>query len=263
MSYRKILMDIFESRKIQNPSYSIAAFSRDAGYKSYHISDIIKGRYGLSTSSAAKVAKNLKMPTDLYAEFMHLVELEYSKSPIANNIALEKLEKLRYTIDKKIDLNDFDALSEWYYFAIAELARHPSFLPEEKYISKKLGITEEQSIQAISKLKQYGILVKNKRGDYSVSHEMLSVSSNTPSKSIRNFHKAMLKKSLDSIEAFSINERHLTSFNALLTKEEYNLLSNELSAYVQNFIHKIQKNPKNSSRLYAINIQLHPYSKDI
>lgn len=263
MSYRKILKDIFESRKIQNPSYSIAAFSRDAGYNSYHISDVIKGRYNLSSKSAAKVAKNLKMPTELYAEFMHLVELEYSRSPIEKNIALEKLGKLRYSIDKNIDLSDFDALSEWYYFAIAELARHPNFIVDSKYISKKIGITDEQASLAIAKLKQYGILVKDKNGDYGVSYEILSVKSNAPSKSIRNFHKAMLKKSLDSIEDFSINERHLTSFNALLTQEEYNLLSNEISAYVQNFIYKIQKNPNRKSRLYAINIQLHPHSKDV
>lgn len=260
-TYRGILKEIFEARTLKNPSYSISAFSRDAGYKSYHISDILRGKYNLSPKSALKIASNLKMNDSLCSEFLCLVEIEFAKDPIKKNLALKKLSQLKSFSKKTVLQNEFNLISEWYYFAIIELVRQNPINLDFKSISKKLDISINQAEIALNQLTNLGIInIKNNR--YSVDYELVKVnSSNAPSDSIRKYHKTMIKKGLEAIEDFEVSERSLSSFNLLLEEKEYENLRSELNEYVRKYIHKIQINKEKNAKLYALNFQLFPHEK--
>lgn len=258
-SYKDILKEIYEFRKKRNPSYSMMAFSRDSGFKSYHMSDILRGRYGLSIASADKVASKLRMEPAIREEFLTLVALENSVSPIDRQVATERLKQLEFEYDRSLSHEEFCVISKWYYLAIYEFLRPFKTMPSVEFIQSEIGVTKSEVLDAIEKLTQLRAIEVND-GNLIVNGQLLSVKA-YPSSHIRGFHKQMIGKALDSVESVSFNERCLNSYNLYLTEQEYSSLIVELSAFIRHSINEKQKERKSNARLYSINTQIFPLAK--
>lgn len=259
-SYRELLKELYLLRKRRNSSYSLVAFSRDAGFKSYHMNDIISGRYGLSPARAIKVAEHLKMSEFMKEEFLTLVHMESARSPIEKKAAMDKLESLKYSADRVISVEEFNPISKWFYLAVLELLRKYEVCPSYEEISEKLGISVDQARDCIEKLKSAGIL-SFADGRIELKFELLTIKSQ-PSEVIRSFHKEMINKAVDSMESVDFKKRYIGSYNVLLTQEEYNNLVVELTSFIRKTTVDRQKNADAHSKLHAINLQVFPLEKN-
>lgn len=260
-SYRQILKDLYEEKKSNNPAYSLVAFSRDAGFKSYHLTDVIKGRYGLSVASATRVAAHLKMPHHLKEEFLNLVLFESARSPYERARAKEKINNLKYQSDKVITDCEFNLISEWYHLAILELAQREDFDGHPEKIALQLDISAAIAREAMKNLESTGLLQKDQQNRYHVDYEVLSVMTkkdNISSMTIQSFHSQMIAKGLATMKSVDISKRFFNSFNVNLTREEYMNLTVEVSSFILKKISFIQKKKIDRSQLYALNLQIFP-----
>lgn len=265
-NYRDFLKKLYLSRKTKNPLYSLAAYSRDAGFKSYHMNDIINGRYGLSPKRAKVVAQNLKLSEEKKELFLSLVELENPKSPIDRHLAEERVRELLLSTEAIFSAEENPQLGDWYYLAAYELSRQSSRTLQVEDLMSRLGLTIEQAESALAEIENLKKpLATNSEDAQSpeTSRAMISVQSknNGPSTTIRRFHKQMILKSIASMEADPVEERCFSSFNVNLTKEEYVNLSNEVKAFIRKKIHQYQDSESSDQRLYALNLQIFPLEK--
>ncbi len=262
-TYRDILREVYESKKKRNPSYSLVAYSRDAGFKSYHMSDILASRYNLSIKRAHDVAKNLKFNDILSAEFINLVIIEHSKNP---EHVKEARERLASTHEKPIHLindDDFSPLSEWYYMALIELFRNKdNYNLSIPQISDRLSIPEEIIVKAIEQLCSSQILQKTEDGLGLITKmDFVAVrTSKVGSTVIRKYHKQILTKAFEAIDTFSTQNRYLQSFNVTMDDQDYQSLCNDVADFIKNRIAQIQQiEPKGS--VHAISFQVFPLEK--
>ncbi|MBY0315087.1 MAG: TIGR02147 family protein [Bdellovibrionales bacterium] len=257
-TYRDILSSIYTTRRKKNRSYSLAAFSRDCGFESYHISDIIKGRYGLSLRSAEKVANRLRMPADIRCEFLDLVQMEVAKSPVDREIAKSQLKQLRYRSDKIISADEFQQVGEWYHFAICELARKPQEELDPQDLSERLEITVKQAKDAVETLCRLGILMKNRSRGYTVDYKVLKYQTNTTPNKIRTYHKDIISKALVAMEREPVDQRFFSTFNGLLTEAEYQSLTEDIAAFIRKRLSEVQNEDRKHSHLYSVGFQVCP-----
>lgn len=261
-SYRDILKNVYEIRKRKNPSYSMVAFSRDCGFKSYHVSDVLSGRYPLSIKRAHDVSKKLKFNDLLHEEFIALVNLEHSKDQIRVQQAIKTLKKAQSDSVVIINDNDFSLISDWYYLAIVEIYRNEKnqklgFLE----ISEKLNIDKDLALNAINKLVEQNYLCRLSPSGYKANKEYIAIrASNKSSEIIRNFHKQILSKVVTSIDSISSDKRHIQTFVALLSEKDYKLFVDDLSQFIKQRIEELQET-KSSGVVHSIGFQILPLEK--
>lgn len=90
-NFRDILKAELEKRQLRNPRYSLRSFARDLGLSAPRLSDVLRGRYGLSRGVAESLAEKLKLPEEEAAYFCDLVEASHGRSRHAKELALARL----------------------------------------------------------------------------------------------------------------------------------------------------------------------------
>lgn len=259
--YRQILKNVYESRKLKNPSYSLKAFSKSAGFKSYHLSDIISGRHSLSRKSSQLIARNLRLSDELAEEFLLLVALEKPQDEAEKSIILKKLHDLRTSKNVLLLDDQFNAISEWYFLAIIEFFRNESNSQLQLCdVSKCLEIPEDLLASAIETLLRFGYLQKKGQG-YSPCNDHLSIRKKQINSSvIRKYHGQILAKGLKSLESTPVEKRYFHTFNVLLTAENYNLICERVSRFIRDEIESI-KQSKHEGKVHAVCFQVFPVEK--
>ncbi len=261
-SYRNYLKELYQSRKTKNKAYSLVAFSRDAGFKSYHMYDILSGRYGLSPKRALSVAQNLKLSRMQIEEFMALVEAEYSRSDIEREIAQNRLKEIKLSSEHTICEQDLSSPDDWFYIStLLELSRQSAKPLTITRICRELGWDLIEALKGIEVFKAF--MSKN-----TTNQKMLSLQNKPAKKSepIRRYHKKMLSIATKAIEDIPTEKRFFSSFNVNLTQEEYTNLTTEIAAFIRKKVAQVSNNEAADEdikrHLHAINLQIIPLQKD-
>ena len=196
LGYRAILQQEYLARKERNPSYSIRAYSRQLGISKTAILEVLAHKRNLSSKNALKVAEHLGL------------------SPDATKRMLTEIRGLDST---SLDLNyhtlnedSFNVISEWYHYAILNLAKFKRHKADPYWIAKHLGITSVEARSAILRLERMNFLeVKNNRLCRKVGS--LNTTEGIPSAALRKYHKQNLLLAIASIEQDGIEDRYNTS----------------------------------------------------
>lgn len=91
--YRAFLRDELSRRQARNARYSLRSFARDLGLAPPRLSDILRGRYGLSGAAAAELAARLRMSEEESFHFRDLAEAEHGRSRLARENARLRLKR--------------------------------------------------------------------------------------------------------------------------------------------------------------------------
>lgn len=88
-----MLQDAFEQRAARNHHYSQSAFARDLGLGISQLNEILKGKKGLSSRNAMRVATALGLSEAERQRFCDLVESEHGRSRRARQRAAARLSR--------------------------------------------------------------------------------------------------------------------------------------------------------------------------
>lgn len=217
VDYRAILRRELESRCGANPRYSLRAFSRDLGISSSRLSQILRKRQGLSETSARKIAARLHLDENETQAFITSVEASDSRSRKRRLQAQHQLAVFTDTSDpsRRLQLDAFHVISDWYHYAILELATLPSFKSDIAWIAKRLGISSHEARSAIERLIRLELLEKQK-GHYVPTQAHLAVGNGMPSEAIRKFNQQILAKAAQAVTLQSVDERDISTLTVAI-----------------------------------------------
>lgn len=208
-NYRERLKEEFENRRRRNARYSLRAFARDIQISPSRLSEVLSGRHGLSRSSAAIITKRLGYSKDEAEHFCDLVEAEHARSEDRRELARIRLEKHKHDPQlKQIKMDTFKLISDWYHFAIIEMTKLKSFKSSPEWIARKLEIKKSEAEQAIERLLRLGLLTKTGN---KLTGNPISISSDIPSKAIRDAHRDILKKAGLALDIQPVPDRIFSS----------------------------------------------------
>lgn len=258
LTYQNFLSSEFEGRRLRNPNYSLRAFARDLGLAAPKLSEILRGKCGLSELSARRLATELALSEKEAIIFINQVIVKHSRSKAEREKALKVLDSLKehHTFDE-IALDAFKIIADWYHFAILELTEVEGFRSNVSWIAKRLNLTNKVTKEAIDRLFDTGLLAKKSNGDWYQTEAILATPSGIPSSEIKKHHRQILAKADDALINVPINERDFSSTTFAVSESQLEEIQKEIKEFRRKLAKKINQS-KNKERVYCLSIQFFP-----
>lgn len=239
-SFRTYLQQELVTRCKKNPSYSLRAFARSLEIEASGLSQILRGKRKLSVKMTKRLAQKLDFSLE---EIQHFEEVKCG----GNSAGFKTLE---------IEL--FEVLSDWYYFAILELMNVKSFKNDPKWIAKALGITVSEVHIGIDRLEKLGMLEIDDEGSWT---DLTGGKTNmgdphlTTSALIRH-QKKLLELSSKSLSSDPLSTRDHTGTMMAIDSSKIP----EAKKLIHDFRRKLGKllTAKNEDQVYQLQISLFP-----
>lgn len=258
--YREVLQRELEERKKRNNYYSLRAFSRDLGLAAPKLSQILKGKVGLSPERAKKVAKAMDLGPEEATLFVTMVALEHGRSRAEKLKAKEKLQLIKVENSfNKMTLEKFRVISDWYHTAILELMDTKDFKSDIKWISARLAIPMADAREAIERLSCLG-LIQIERTRWVKANKNLTTSSPVPSREIRRHHSQVLRRAETALEEVDIRRRDFSTTTFAVSSDQYESAIADIKKFRRQFMEKYQT-AENKDEVYSLAIQFFPLTK--
>lgn len=203
---KQFLSEELARRMRVNPRYSQRAFARQMGLSAGELSEILRGKRGLSLRSALRVASALGLSPDETRHLITLAQLEKS-AKYGADLPTEAPSELPSR--QRLTLEMFHVVSDWVCFAILNLADTRGFRLEPGWLAKRLAISSTEAQVSLDRLERVG-LIERIDGALHVTPDYVLSPSGIPSEAIRNYHRQILKKAAEALELQSLTEREFT-----------------------------------------------------
>ncbi len=203
---REILKQELSDRKRKNSMYSLRAFARDLGIGSTSLSDALANKRKISKRNIQKIANKLA----LTPAQVDLIINETKENYVKNGEEVERLQ---------VEEDTFRLISDWYYLAILNLSKISDNQSDHKWVANRLGISELEAENAISRLLRIGLL---KISDNKLIRTSLPISTtrNIPSSAIQKHHKNNLELAEKSLEQDNVHVREFSSVTMAINLEK-------------------------------------------
>lgn len=216
---KSLLQNEFLKRYKNNPRYSIRAFANHLQVDSSSLSQMIRGTRKISS----------KMQTKL------LVRLGLSPAE------LELFSKQNQAACHDLNLDTFQMISDWYHHAIYELVTLKNFKTDEKWISRKLGISITEARVAIERLIRLELIQVDKEGVWHQRSPQLSTTGNPfTAAAFKNFQSQVIEMAGRALMTIPFEQRDQSSTTIAMSadklpevKERIKKFRRELCDYLQ------------------------------
>lgn len=219
MTARKFLLDELMLRQKKNPAYSQRAFARDLNILPSRLSEIMGGKVGISYVNATKIAKKLSLSPEENDIFLDLVSSEFGRSSAIRMAAASRLKNFRQG-GYRVRTDEAHLISDWYYFALLGLIELEDFECNISYIAKRLGISEQQSQEALDQLIRMRVIEIKDGKAVRPGHSQSFLEDEVPSPSIQKSLRQILQKAEESLENRPCGERKHLHFMFSMRKSQ-------------------------------------------
>lgn len=231
------------------------SFSKDLDLRPAALSDIMNGRYGLSSAMAQSIATNLGLKGPEAAYFVSLVDLKHGRSAAIRNAAEKKLRDYGHRAEKSeaLDEEKLALIRYWYYPAILELTHIVKHLIDAQTVSVRLGISIEDAREALAVLEEKKCLKRIDGGYARTSdHHVAERSVTTPM--IQGFHKQILNLAINAIGTQEIPNRKALSTVLAIKAEDLPEARAMLNKFSDEFVARFQQ-IDTADAIYALSQQ--------
>lgn len=259
MTYRSILKEELDFRMNENSSYSLRAYARDLEISPSQLSEILKGKSGLSSKKSILIAHKIGMSKEESLLFKALVEVEHGRSERIVNLAKEFIKNYNHSDSfKSLSLDGFKLISEWYYFGILSTMELDSYDGTSIFISNHLNLEISLVEDCIKRLLKLDI-IDLKNGKFLPTGEMFTTTHNIQSSGLKKFHKGHISKSLKAIDDVPVELRDITSMTMAIDKEKISDAKIIIKKFRRELCEFLESDRKTD--VYNLNIQFIPLAE--
>jgi uncharacterized protein (TIGR02147 family) len=257
-SYHDLLQEEFERRKHVNSAYSLRAFARDLGVSPPRLSQVLSRKQGLSLEAARTLVQKLRISEAEREWFCDSVGALHSRSRSARNRHQERFSK--YTSLAKtyteLQLEFFKVISDWYHFAILELTHLTEFESDPQWIASRLGITLEESVGAIERMKSMDFLIEE-NGRLVDRLGASETEKDIPSLALKKYNSQLLKKAMEAMYEQDVSEREYSSTILSIRKDRLPEFKQKIRKFVREFDQEntINHSANEKDAVYCLGIQ--------
>lgn len=240
--FRISLKDEFNKRQKKNPNFSIRAFAKHLGVNSSTLTQILNGKRPLTDKMADDLGQKLKFS----AAKMRLIRkgIPFGTDP--------------YKSFKKMEEDEFEVISEWYYYAILELIQLKNFRASPVWISKILGLPIIQTIEAINRLQRLKYLEITPEGKWiDRLGDVNNLGNEKKAEAFTEHQRQVVKKSLEALDKIPYEKRVQSSMTVAVSKDR----AIEAKTMILDFIEELNeflRSGDTKDEVYNISVSLYP-----
>ena len=244
---QKTLINYFEAKQKINPSYSLRAFAKKLGLAPGALSHLMSGGRKISKKMALRLATILELEGKELEQFISSFSSVNSPNHQATNLEYVKLQMDQYAV-----------ISKWYHMAIMSLVKLDDFQYDTQWISKRLGITVEQTQKAIARLINIGLL-EEAEGTIRRTIEKFETSDDIANLSLRSAHKENLQLAINAIDEVAVEKRDISAMTFAIDLKKLP----EAKKKIRNFQDELAEflTAGKKEEVYKLTMQLFPLTK--
>jgi uncharacterized protein (TIGR02147 family) len=215
------LRDQVEYLKITNPDFSLREVSRRAHLAPGFLPMYLKGQRNISGPTASRLIKGFELSSEESRFLQLLIDLASADSVEHRSKLLSRIQKLELYQQKK--LSEFEVhqyLRHWHYVAIRELSLIGGFRADPSWIRRRLGgqVSLAQVKEALEFLIRHQYIQQSGDTHHPNQSKDLRCEDGVYRISLAHFHKNMLAKAVESIDAHNAQERVVVGYTVSIPK---------------------------------------------
>ncbi len=239
MDYRAFLKDYYNSKKANNPAFSLRVFSDKIGFKAKDfISRVMNGEKNLSSQSIPKVASGLRLGKHETEFFIGLVNFNQAETQAERDSAFAQMQAalkvVRFT-EKQHLLGhcQYMVYSHWRHLTIRSLIGLFGFNGDYETLARQVHprISVEEAKQSVKLLEECQLIKKNADGNYELTESAITTGDRTSKLALRGFHQHCLKLASDSIDRDGPKDRHISGLTLGISQEGYDRIVERINAF--------------------------------
>lgn len=247
--FRSYLRSELVRRTKQNPKYSLRAFARSLQVQSGFLSKILLGQRRVTEATVQKFGPKLGLSPKEIEAFLQ------NSDQTPAGMAEENLDF------KQIAYDHFQVISDWYHFAILELAVVQNFDPTAKWISKVLGISLVEAQDAIDRLIRLDyIRVKPKGGWELREGHSTTLGSEATASALRKMQKQILEMALLALDNVPIEKRDQTAMTMAIDSSLIPQAKEKITKFRRDLCSFLESGKKRDG-VYQLSVSLYPVTQ--
>jgi uncharacterized protein (TIGR02147 family) len=243
-----ILKRELHSIQARRPQYSLRSFAKELGLSPASLSKILSGRQRLSEAKAAQVAKKLGLSEAEAMKFCETAKFFQNSRGRARGISLTNL-----------DLDLFEVVADWRHLAILEWISLKKGKTTDVDIANGMGLSKRQVRHSL-KILIGSKLIEIKDPGFQISSEARILAGKAPNRAIREYHRHLIKKAVDSIVEVPFEQRNISNAVIKVSPKSYPEIVRRIEKF-RNDLSILTDVDSEADRIYSLNLQLFPLSK--
>lgn len=249
-TFEGYLSNVLETRQLKNPAYTISAFARQLGLPPSRLSEILKGKIGISVKRAMDIADTLKLSEKDKEFFVHLVQAEHDRNPLQRQKAQDKISDF---YDKYTPLEE-GKISNWYHLALLELIGLDENLATED-LASKLGLSPDMAEISIGELLAMGAIIKSETlPGFTIVDTNRETAMDIPSESVKQLNEQILAKAAQELRLQDVSNRDFSIAVFGFNKEQLPLAKERIKQFRRDFMKEFESAPHKDS-VYSMSLQ--------
>lgn len=250
LKFYKFLIETFESKKINNPNYSLRALARDLEIEPSLLSKLIRKKVNVTNEMIVRISTKLNLSNEAILNFIN-----------DNNSNADKPFKTLQVIP--LDEQQLIKIQDSLFTLIIELTKTKNFRNDDQWIATTLSTNVESVIESKKLLRDLGLIleedehslkIKNLNGYHFVPKDKSAINID---QLITDFRVSDSKIQHEHFKNVSIVEEDFY-LNLIIAVDEsvQNHIRKELREFVETLNNKIQKLQKTPTTVYKINFSM-------
>jgi uncharacterized protein (TIGR02147 family) len=267
--HRAYLAAMIEHLRATKRGFSLRQFSRKAGFASpNYLKLVAEGKKNLTSDSTAKFARALGLKTREREAFEALVLLDQASTDEQRSSHFERLKRLgaKTSSAALLEQEQFEIYASWYTLPIKEMVGLEDFREDPEWIAARLfpRIRPKQAARALELLEKVGLLVRDDEGRLQQRDVKLATAPSVQSLAFRNYHRAMLRLSVDALEKIDRSERKVSWVTIGLTPSQYERMCERIEEFRLELLDLIEdERPSDSQNkeIHVLGFELIPVTR--
>lgn len=267
-NYRLYLKEYYEVKKAL-VGFTYRDFSVMTGMNSTSwLLHLIKGSKNLSTNSARRIAKALKLGAKETEYFLLMVSFTQAKTHEAKDGCFKEMLALKRKL-KIVLIGDehYEYYAHWYHPVVRSLVTKVDFMghshePDYGLLAKCLipAITPAEAKKSVKLLEKLGLISRGEDGQYKQSQAALTTGDEVASMQVANYHRQVSRLAESALERIAREERDLSALTLGLGEAEFHAIKARIQAFRKEIM-DIAMASKQADRVYQFNFQFFPVGR--
>ena len=252
MHYLKCLNHIFESRREINPSYSLRSFARDLDLTPSFLSQVLKGKKGLSHQKATEISQNLSLDLKEKEAFLISNLAANARSEERKKYYQQKYDDLFRKNEREVPFEFYQTMTKWQNLALLEIIETGIETQSVKRMASLLKLSEAEvlcnldTLIEIQELSFDGV-------NYRATSEHSLLKGGIPNSYVKAFHQQILHQGLKAIETQELEKREIRSSLMGISEDKVPEAKRMIQDFFREF-RKLQNGDEEKNTVYALNV---------
>lgn len=242
-----------------NPRYSLRAFAKACGISPGDMSQFLNGKRMPSYKTAQKILQKLDISPSEQEQFLSSLAGQHQARGLKRLSPAFK-QRSQNIPAKELSIEVFKVIGDWYHYALLMLTYVENFVPETKWMSSQLGISELEARLALTRLIDVGLL-KFENGTYVCTEaHFTTADKHITTSALKRHTKQSLEKAIQSVDNDPIEKRSMTYMTMAIDETKIS----EAKLLIEEFTNKMSAllETGKRTRVYEYGVYLYPLQKE-